>query len=157
MPNTIIGRILQIGAIQDFQSRSGNQFRKRELVLDSSTYDQYTGEKRENYPSFTLMQKHVDDVNTFKQGDLVIVSFFISGKAWTKDGVRRYINDIVAYKVETFSPNNGSQPSQNASPSQQSTQVQTTSQQGSNGGQQGYSAAPPFPPQAQGDTDDLPF
>lgn len=155
MPNTIIGRILQIGAIQGFQSRSGNQFRKRELVLDSSTYDQYTGEKRENYPSFTLMQKHVDDVDAFKQGDLVIVSFFLSGRPWTKDGVTRYINDIVAYKVEPFAPNNGSQSPQILSPSQPTAQTETASPQVSNGGQQGICAAPPFPP--QGNADDLPF
>lgn len=156
MANTIIGTILQIGTVQDIPTKSGNQFRKRELVLDASSYDQYTGEKRENYPSFNFLQKHVDDLNNFKIGDRVIVSFFLSGRRWEKDGEVKYFNDVVGFKIEPFTANQGSQSSQIPAPSQSPTQAQATSQNVSNGGQQGITDTPPFPPNAEGD-DDMPF
>lgn len=157
MPNTIIGKIKQIGETQNLTSRGGNQFTKRELVLDCTTYDQYTGEPRPNYPSFTLMSKHVNDLDNFKEGDRVIVSFFISGNAWEKDGVVRYINDIVAYKIEPYVSNQGPQTSQNSAPSPQPTQGAQTSPHSSNASQQSNAAAPPIPPASGVNTDDLPF
>lgn len=100
MPNTIRGKIFQIGDLQTIPTKSGNQFVKRELVLDASTFDTYTGEKRENYPSFNFLQRHVDDLNDFNVGDDVIVSFIISGRQYSKDGQTRYFNDVVGYKIE---------------------------------------------------------
>lgn len=151
MPNQIRGKILQIGVIQNLTTKSGNDFRKREFVLDCTTYDTYTGEQRPNYPSFSLMSKHVTDIDVYKQGDDVLVSFFISGRPWEKDGVTRYINDVVAYKIEPIGQQY-SQPHQSA-PKSQATQV--------------FSQQPmdslPFSPNAntssfpRDNTDDLPF
>lgn len=134
MPNQIRGKILQIEATQSFTTKSGNDFSKREFVLDCTTYDTYTGEPRPNYPSFTLMSKHVTDIDAYKAGDDVLVSFFISGRPWEKDGVKRYINEVVAYKIESF--------------------VQQSAQP---------TAQPPFPPNVDANgttvenTEDMPF
>lgn len=157
MPNTIIGKVLLIGQTVDIPTKSGNQFRKRELVLDASTYDQFTGQKRENYPSLSFLQNRTEELNRFHEGDMVIVSFFISGRRWEKDGEVKYFNDIVGYRIEPFVPNQGSQPSQSAAPYQPPTQAQTASPQGSNAAPQ--ASAEPFPPaaDANGNTDDLPF
>lgn len=157
MPNTIIGKIKQIGETQNLTSRNGNQFSKRELVLDCSTFDQYTGEPRPNYPSFTFMSKHVTDLDNYNVGDRVQVSFFISGNEWNKDGVVRYINDIVAYKIEPYVSNQGSQASQSPAPSQPPTQGAQVPPQNTNEAQQGNSAAPPAQPANGENTDDLPF
>lgn len=103
------------------------------------------------------MSKHVNDLDNFKEGDRVIVSFFISGNAWEKDGVVRYINDIVAYKIEPYVSNQGPQTSQNSAPSPQPTQGAQTPPQSSNASQQSNAAAPPIPPASGVNTDDLPF
>lgn len=95
----IRGKIFQIGSIQRINGKSG-VFTKREFVLDCTTYDTYTGDARPNFPMFTLMSKHVNDIDSFKAGDDVNVSFFVSGRPYEKDGNTKYFNDIVAYKIE---------------------------------------------------------
>ena len=47
MANQITGRIYKIMPTQSIVSeRTGNTFYKREIVLDASRFDQYTGEKK---------------------------------------------------------------------------------------------------------------
>lgn len=151
MPNQIRGKILHIGVNQSFTTKSGNDFSKREFVLDCTTYDTYTGESRPNYPSFTLMSKHVTDIDVYKAGDDVLVSFFLSGRPWEKDGITRYINDVVAYKIEPFVQQSAQPPQPTAQPQAS----QSASQQPTDN--------PPFPPNVDANgapvenTDDLPF
>ena len=165
MPNTIIGTVLEIGNTEVVPTRSGNEFCKRQLVLDASTYDQFTGERRENLPSFNFLQKHVGDLDHLQVGERVIVSFAISGRRYEKDGVTRYFNDIVGFKVEPFT--NGSQPYPSSVPYQQPAQTLNAAQSVSNAAQSVSNAAQtgspqhPFPPQvnAYGEEakHDLPF
>ena len=144
----IRGKIFQIGSIQSINGKNG-VFTKREFVLDCTTYDTYTGEARPNFPMFTLMSKHINDIDAFKQGDEVNVSFIVSGRAYEKDGNTKYFNEIVAYKIEPVNggyrpiPQQGVFPSQNVQQpmAQQPIAQQSTSQ----------SVAP------QKNEDDLPF
>lgn len=105
MANTIIGKILSIGMTSYIPTKSGNDLKKRQLVLDASRYDEYTGEKRDNFPSFTFMAKNCDKLDAFHVGELVEVSFIIQGRKYEKDGTTRFINDIVGYKIEAHSRN----------------------------------------------------
>lgn len=55
-------------------------FKKRELVLDCSYRNQFTGQiERANYPKFEFTSNHVDDLNGFNIGDIVTVSFSLNG------------------------------------------------------------------------------
>lgn len=99
MPNTVTGRILKVGQTVNV-SKNEKEFLKRELVLDCSRYDEFTGEKRENYVSLSFTQKRCEDLNGLQQGELVEVSFMLNGRKYEKDGQTRYITDIVGYKVE---------------------------------------------------------
>lgn len=45
MPNQITGRLLAIGQTVQIPTKSGNQFNKREFLLDATTFDPYTGER----------------------------------------------------------------------------------------------------------------
>lgn len=98
MANTITGRILKVGKTVNVSKN--NEFLKRELVLDCSRYDEYTGEKRENYVSFSFTQKRCAELDGLSEGELVEVSFILNGRKYEKDGQTRYINDIVGYKVD---------------------------------------------------------
>lgn len=100
MANTIMGRILKIGDVQEIPSRSGTPFRKREVVLDASRFDPYTGDKYENYPSVEFVGKHCGDADGFAVGDLVTVSFFLSGRRSERDGVERYFTSIQGVGIE---------------------------------------------------------
>ena len=96
--NTITGKIVTIGQTVNVSQK--NEFLKRELVLDCSRYDEFTGEKRENYVSMSFTQKRCEDLNGFQVGELVEVSFILNGRKYEKDGQTKYITDIIGYKVE---------------------------------------------------------
>ena len=98
MANTITGRILKVGKTVNVSKN--NEFLKRELVLDCSRYDEYTGEKRENYVSFSFTQKRCAELDGLSEGELVEVSFILNGRKYEKDGQTRYITDVVGYKVD---------------------------------------------------------
>lgn len=155
MANTIIGTVLEIGRTVQVPTKSGKEFYKRELVLDASTFDTFTGEKRENYPSFNFLQRHVEDLSSLKVGERVEVSFFISGRRYEKDGEIKYFNDVVGFKVEPYT--NGSNSNQSAAPYQPPTQPQTNVNSGAYDGQQTQQAAPPQQPLKDANGDDLPF
>ena len=107
MANTQVGRILSIGQTVNV-SKKEKAFLKRELILDASRYDEYTGEKHENYITFSFTQKRCEELNGYQVGELVEVSFIINGRPYEKNGQTKYINDVVGYKIERKG-NNGQQ------------------------------------------------
>ena len=165
MANTITGRILLIGQTEAIPYQD-KVFYKRELVLDASRYDQYSGNKFENYPKFVMTGNNCSQLDQYHQGDLVTVSFVLSGRKVEKDGNVSFFTNVTAYKVEPYQrvvqpQNNGIQPSQPTALYQPSAQQQQMAPQPQNvapvAGQQ------PFPPAVDengnpiGGDDDLPF
>lgn len=70
----ISGIIQQIGNTESIPYQD-KVFKKRELVLDCSYRNQFTGQiERANYPKFEFAGNHVDDLNGFNMGDIVTVS-----------------------------------------------------------------------------------
>ena len=69
----ISGIIQHIGNTESIPYQ-GKVFKKRELVLDCSYRNQFTGQiERTNYPKFEFTSNHVDDLNDFNIGDIVTV------------------------------------------------------------------------------------
>ena len=103
MSNQIIGSIVMIGQTHVFPSKvGGNDFRKRELVIDASTYDRFTGDKRENFVNMEFTGNKCTELDHFNVGDLVAVSYVLQGRKYEKDGIVRYFTNIVGYKVESY-------------------------------------------------------
>lgn len=149
-------------------------FKKRELVLDCSYRNQFTGQiERANYPKFEFTGNHVDDLNGFNIGDIVTVSFSLNGSRSEKDGQVRYFTNVQGYKIEKYQsrynqPQGGNQPQQAYNGSQPT----PTQYGGQMGAQQAItqntrtveSSTPNFPPAIDengnpiiGNNDDLPF
>lgn len=167
MANTISGRILKIGQTVNV-SKTGKEFLKRELVLDASRYDQFTGEKQENYVTLSFTQKRCEELNGFKQGDLVEVSFILNGRKFEKDGQTRYLTDVVGYKIERKDNRQSVSAPQPVAQAPQPVQPQPQGYPQQGYPQQGYPQQPyapqgqPFPPQVntQGqpyNNNDMPF
>lgn len=136
MANTMTGRVLLIGNVEEIPSKSGGEpFKKRVVVLNCTHSD--FGQVYENYPSFEFSGKHVDDPAGFAVGEIVTISFALQGTKYQKsanDPVK-YFNTISGYKIEKYQ--RGGQTQQQAPPPQQGVQ-------------------PPAPQTGKGD-DDLPF
>lgn len=163
----INGIIQQIGNTESI-SYQDKVFKKRELVLDCSYRNQFTGQiERANYPKFEFTGKHVDDLNGFNIGDIVTVSFSLNGSRSEKDGQVRYFTNVQGYKIEKYQSRynqqqGGNQPTQAVN----GNQPITTQGNGQSGEQQTTASpvAPNFPPAVedngnpiQGNKDDLPF
>ena len=147
MSNQVTGRLVYIGQLQEIPSKSGgNPFVKREFILDATTYDPYTGERSqyENVLPLEVSGDKCAELDQFRTGDVITVSFALQGREWTnQDGQVKRMVSIRCYKLESRRP--AYQP------------VQATVQQPS------YQPAPeprPFPPavDANGEPNvDLPF
>lgn len=149
-------------------------FKKRELVLDCSYRNQFTGQiERANYPKFEFTGNHVDDLNSFNIGDIVTVSFSLNGSCSEKDGQVRYFTNVQGYKIEKYQSRynqqqggnqtaqaaNGNQPTPTQGACQSAQQAAMESARNA-----AAPAAPNFPPAVdengnpiQGNNDDLPF
>lgn len=102
----MIGKVYSIGATQVIASKNGGQpFSKRELVLDATRFDGLTGERGyDNFPLFEFGGEKCADLDGFKPGDVVEVSFELQGSFYKdKDGIDRNFTRIRAYKVEPYS------------------------------------------------------
>lgn len=169
----ISGIIQQIGNTESIPYQD-KVFKKREIVLDCSYRNQFTGQiERANYPKFEFTGLHVDDLNNFKIGDIVTVSFVLNGSRSEKDGQVRYFTNVQGFKIEKYQSRfsnqqqGGYQASQGGNGNQPNTSsVQANTQQAAETAMRNAApSAPPFPPAVdgngqpigQGDNDDLPF
>ena len=152
MANQISGKVLILENAVTVPTRTGNTFTKRQIVLDASHYDPMTGQKFENYLAFDFIGNRVNDLDSFKEGDLVTISFALNGRPFEKDGKTIYITSVTGYKIESYQrQNNGYKPSNSTHPA--------TNPQAQNMPQQ---VSQPFPPTVDengrpNNEDDLPF
>lgn len=108
MPNTITGRVLSVGQpLQVAGKDPSRPFTKRELVLDCTRYDPYTGErsKFENTPLLEFGGDICKDLDGIRPGDVVTVSFDITGTKYQDKTTRqeKIFTRVRPYKVEKHS------------------------------------------------------
>lgn len=130
MANTMTGRVLSIGNVEEIPSRNGGEsFKKRTVVLNCTHSD--FGKVYENYPSFEFTGKHLDDPTNFKVDDIVTISFALQGTKYQKSPNEpvKYFNTISGYKIEAYQRVNTQQPKQAPLP-QASAQPQTPALKG---------------------------
>ena len=110
MANQMTGRIFLIQPTQSIPTKSGGTFYKREVVLDCTRFDPYTGERGyDNYPVFEFSNDRCSLLDAFKPGDIVTISFDIQGTKSSQGD--RYFNSVRGYKIE-HRGNNQPQPLQ---------------------------------------------
>ena len=106
MSNQITGRLTWFG--QPFQIPSkngGNPFLKREFLLDATIHDPYTGE-RSQYENILLLEvsgEKCAELDNFRVGDVITVSFALQGREWTNQGgqTKRMVPyDVINWKRE---------------------------------------------------------
>ena len=102
MANQITGKLFSIGSTQTIQSKNGNQFTKRDVVLDTTRYDPYTGERGfENYPMFEFTGEKCKDLDGYQVGQVVTISFDLQGGFFDgEDGTKKNFTKVRGYKIE---------------------------------------------------------
>lgn len=106
MANQVTGRLVEIGQTQQIASKTGgNPFLKRDFLLDARTYDPYTGQpsEYENLLPLELGGERCADLDRFRAGDTVTVSFALQGRSWTnRDGEQKRMVSIRCYRIEPY-------------------------------------------------------
>jgi hypothetical protein len=78
-----------------------DKFKKQEFLLDTSTFNQVTGEK---YSNAILVENVNDkiDLNPFQIGDVVEVDFYINGRFYDRSNGegKGFIQSLSAFKIE---------------------------------------------------------
>lgn len=104
MANTIIGRIYRITPTENIATKKGTTFMKRQLIIDASRYDPYTGEKKfDNFPAFEVGGEELCRLlEEYRIDDLVTVSFDLNGRKFLDEQSQqtKYFTTVRAYKVE---------------------------------------------------------
>lgn len=149
MANTITGRIFELGMTQAIPTKTGSTITRREVILDCTRFDPYTGEKQfENFPAFEFSGEKCNELDAYKVGDIVTVSFDLTGSFYESNGVRKNFTRIRGYKVERLEKRNREQ-QQFSHPYQTTTEPVVTNNQ---------SQAPQAPVQGVlGAANDLPW
>lgn len=148
MANTVTGIIREIGDTEQIQGKNGGSpFMKRGFLLDATPHDTWTGE-RSQYENILPLEVSGDkcaELDRFRIGDVITVSFALQGREWTnQDGQVKRMVSIRCYKLEARKP----------------VQQQQTVQSVQQPIPQPAPAYQTFPPQVDSDgnpKDDLPF
>lgn len=98
----ITGRIYGISPIQSIATKNGTTLQKREIILDTTRFDPYTGERGfENYPMFEFSGEKCKDLDRFKAGDVVTIFFDLQGGFYeASDGTKKNFTKVRGYKIE---------------------------------------------------------
>lgn len=117
MANQISGKVIALSDVKTVASADPSKpaMKKRELYMDCTRYDPYTGE-RSQYENKPLLEFGGDKVLAkletlhLKKGDVVTVSFDIQGTPYKKDGVMKVYTAIRCYDIEVRRRADGSIP-----------------------------------------------
>lgn len=116
MANQMRGRVYQI-----MEPETNGNFTKQSIVLDCTTYDQYTGEPRPNFPKIEFNGSKMVDVITdleLQVGDIVVVSFVLKGRYYTnRAGEEVNATYVQGYKIEPVEQKSAPAPAQAPAPS----------------------------------------
>lgn len=122
MSNQITGRVLSISPITQIAGRKG-MITKRSVIIDCSRFNQNTGEKYENTPMLEFVGNTCNDLDNFRNGDLVTITFDVQGSKYVnKDGQTQIFTRVRPYKIEARPTQQVSQPQPFQQPQFQSQQ-----------------------------------
>lgn len=127
----ITGRVHSVGSTITINGKNGTPFYKRELFLDTTPYDRYTGQRSEyeSFPKFEFRNNNCSKLDSVKVGDVVKVAFDITGRFYTnRDGQQSHMNSIDAFDVEVVRSEQTQQPAQPTMHQQQQQFVQSVNQ-----------------------------
>ena len=109
MVNQITGRVIAVSAVQSVVSSdpSKQPFKKREVYIDCTRFDPYTGQRSEfeNKPLLTFAgEKTLAKVNPVldqvQKDDIITVSFELVGRQFKdKDQKTRFMTEVRCYDV----------------------------------------------------------
>ena len=116
MANKMTGRIYSISATETIPTKSGNNFTKREVILDCK--NTYNGQEFHNFPKFEFAGDELcKQLDAYKPNDLVNIYFDLSGSNYTDaQGITKNFTRVRGWKIEVWSKPEQTEAPQQATP-----------------------------------------
>lgn len=106
----VYGRVIAVSKVQTVASAQAGRepFKKREIYIDCTRYDPYTG-KRSEYENKPLLEFNGDKtlakvtpiLDTLQKDDVVAISFDLQGRQITnQQGQKKFFTSIRCYAIE---------------------------------------------------------
>lgn len=104
MANTISGKVIAISQVQSVPSKDASKqpVQMRQLLLDCTRYDPYTGERSqyENTPMFDFKGENMKLLEGIQKDDVVTITFDVNGyKYKDADGKTKVFTSIRPYQL----------------------------------------------------------
>ena len=109
MANQVTGRVIAVSQVQTVASSdpSKSPFKKREVYIDCTRFDPYTGQRSqyENKPLLAFAGEKVLNkcnpvLDQVKKDDIITISFELVGRQFTdKDKKTRFVTEVRCYDV----------------------------------------------------------
>lgn len=105
MENQITGKVIAVSPVQQVQSKQAGAQPKemRQLLLDCTRFDPYTGERSqyENTPMLDFKGENMKLLDGIQAGDVVTITFDVNGYRYKdeKDGKTKVFTSIRPYKL----------------------------------------------------------
>lgn len=100
----LTGKLEQINDAVSIPYGEGKSFLKREIILDCTTYDRFTGDPKENHVLFEFSGNKCSLLDKFKVGDRVTISFVLQGFFYESktDHQKKNITKVIGYDCQAF-------------------------------------------------------
>lgn len=120
MANQITGKILYIYPTQQITTKDGKPFLRRSLVIDTTRFDPYTGERGfENTPQLDFAGDQCQELDRYTVGQVVTISFDVQGSRYRNaDGKEQIFTRIRPYRIELRQARQQAAPQQTTAPQQ---------------------------------------
>ena len=100
----ITGKLLEVSKIEQLLTKSGNTFEKRQIILDCSRIDDWTGDVYKNVLCFEIAPSKVHDYDNMESlvGQTIKVKFAINGRDIVNGmGEKKYFTTLRLIGIET--------------------------------------------------------
>lgn len=105
MAYQIVGTVYRIYPTENIQTKGGNQFQKRKLVLIQRRFDSNTGEElQQNFPALEFTGIKCQELDKYKAGDRVSISFDVSGNKIVDEQTReeKFYISLRAFGIKAY-------------------------------------------------------
>lgn len=100
----ITGKLLEVSKIEQLLTKSGNTFEKRQIILDCSRIDDWTGDIYKNVLCFEIAPSKVHDYDNMESlvGQTIKVKFALNGRYIVNGmGENKYFTTLRLIGIET--------------------------------------------------------
>lgn len=102
MKNKLKAKLYKVEQTQ-IKEFGDKKFYTRELILDASRYDEYTGALRPNFIQVIVQgEDRCKSIDTINLGSILECSYYIQGSKYEKNGEEKFFTRIIVFQIDVL-------------------------------------------------------